>query len=241
MANNFNFEIATKEAINSATSTFELYKLRQSYAAYINLLQKSKQRHDMGEEHVLFDSRNLSEDCFENEYKEEKDIVEVCFGDQIDGLFSLIKSEECFTCRPINGILTTENIFLLPDKDKLLIIETCSDWESKLHEYFIESQLLEIGRHCKGKTFTKEHGKWSSFDGWDSDDIPAFAFFRDDIPFANQITSAYHLTDELKRYDGVDIRDILTPMSFEEIAYRLKTAKKEKEKQITLTYKNYRK
>lgn len=213
MTKKFDFNIEKESANNDVTKFFELYKLYKSYSAYINLLAMHRK-----------------------EYLEEenKDIYETCFKDQDKDLFSSFKSKEYLIGEPLRSFWGEEKIFLLPNKDKLLIIESYLDLDSKLKEYFIKSGIYEIGKHCKGKIFTEEVTRYSSFDGWDYDDRPAFAFFDIDKPYNQQITFTYSLTDELKDYDGEDIRDILTPMSLEEIAYRLKTAAKEKAKRLTL-------
>lgn len=212
MDKKFDFNIE-KEIANSETEKiFKLYKLYKSYTAYINLLSK-----------------------YQKEYLErDNDLLEVCFKDQSEYLFSSFKSGEYLICEQLRRFVGNDKIFLLPDKDKLLIIESCLDWESKLKEYFIKSSIIKIGNHCKGKIFTEEVSHFSSSDGWDYDDKPAFAFFDEDKPYNKQITFTYDLTNELKHYDGVDIRDILTPMSLEEIIYRLKMKVEEKTKRLTL-------
>jgi hypothetical protein len=255
MVKNFDFNVDTQIANNNATQFFELYKLYKSYAAYINLLSKAKQLHDVLQEPISFDSskRPTLEELLEvakktgdwdvldayyvEETKEEetKDLLEVCFEDQNKDLFSLIKSGDCLICEPLESFASYDKIFLLPDKDKLLIIESYLNLESNLNEYFIKANLFEFGKHCKGKIFMQEVSCFSSSDGWNYRDEPAFAFVDPDKPFYEQkITPVYSTDEQLKIYDNVDIRDILTPMSLEEIAYRLKTSTEEKAKRLTL-------
>lgn len=240
MTKKFNFNVDTQIANNDATKLFELYKLHKSYAAYINLLSKTKQRHYTLQKPVFFDSYkhheefetrdwDVLDDCSE---EINEDLYEVCFGEQDEDLFSAFKNGEYLICEKINLFLGDDKIFLLPNKDKLLVIESFFDWDSRLKQYFIKSSIFEIGKHCKGKIFTEEVSRFSSSDGWDYDDRPAFAFFDEDKPYNKQITFTYSLTNELKTYDGVDIRDILTPMSFEEIACRLRNATEEKTKRL---------
>ena len=212
MNKKIDFNIEKEIANNDAEKIFKLHKLYKSYNAYINLLAK-----------------------YHNEYLEvDNDLLEVCYKDQDEYLFSSFKSGEYLICEQLRRFVGNDKIFLLPDKDRLLIIESCLDWESKLKEYFIKSSIIKIGKHCKGKIFTEEVSHFSSSDGWDYDDRLAFAFFDEDKPYNKQITFTYSLTDELKNYDGVDIRDILTPMSLEEIIYRLKMKVEEKTKRLTL-------
>lgn len=254
MTKKFNFNIEKENANNAATHFFELYKLYKSYDSYINLLLKTKQHYDTLQKTVFINTGkrptleellklaketgdwNVLDAYYEGETKEEenKKTYEACFEDQNKDIFSLIKSGECLICEPLEGILTYEKIFLLDDKDKLLIIHNYLNWESNMNEYFIESNVLQIGTQCKGKIFTKEVSRYSSYDGWDYDDRKAFAFFNQNKPYNQQLTSTYCMSEQLKAYDGVDIRNILTPMSFEEIAYRLKKATEEKAKRLTL-------
>lgn len=209
MNKKFDFNIEKESANNDVTKFFELYKLYKSYSAYINLLSKHHREID-------------------------NDLLEVCYKDQDEYLFSSFKISEYLICEQLRRFVGDDKIFLLPDKDKLLIIESCLDWESKQKEYFIKSSIIRIGSSCKGKIFTEEVSHFSSSDGWDYDDRPAFAFFDENKSYNKQITFTYSLTDELKTYDGVDIRDILTPMSLEEIAYRLKMKVEEKIKRLIL-------
>ena len=97
-------------------------------------------------------------------------------------------------------------------------------------------EIAEIGNSCKGRSFIKDTPCYTSFDGWDTREDQAFAFFSQcKLNYPEQITSSYRLTEQLKSYEGIDIRDILTPMSFEEISYRLESAKEEKAKQLALS------
>jgi len=255
MTKKFDFNIGKWVANNNSEKFFELYKLYKSYAAYINLLSNAKEQYNALQEPVSFDSNkrptfdellevakeigdwDVLDVYYEDETKEEenKDIYEVCFKDQDNDLFSSFKSKEYLICEQLRRIIGDDKIFLLPDKDKLLIIESCLDWESKLEEHFVKSSIFEIGRHCKGKIFTEEVSRYSSYDGWDYDDRPAFVFVDPDKPFYEQkITPVYRMTEQLKCYDGIDIRDILIPMSLEEIAYQIKTSAEEKTKRLTL-------
>lgn len=235
---NFSFNTDMKSAKNGMDFYEKLFELHHDYNAYIQLLHRAKQQllelnqYNDGSNNVA-DRLRTEEDARErtNELKNEAD-PEFCFKRQREFFLPTFKEGECLTGTLLNSLLeANERIFLLPNKDMLLTIRSGQDWEIPFEQYYIHACLLEIGKHCIGRSFIGQIERSNREDGDYCEDSPAFKFFSKD----GDETPEYRLTDELARYDGVDIRDILTPMSFEEIAERLKVAKeKEEEKRFTL-------
>ena len=108
MNKKFDFSIEKEISNNDVTKFFELYKLYKSYSAYINLLSKHQK-----------------------EYLErDNDLLEVCFKDQNEYLFSSFKRGEYLICEQLRRFVGDDKIFLLP-----LIIKSSISIENYLLIY----------------------------------------------------------------------------------------------------------
>ena len=198
---------------NQAKRAKELYQLLTTYNAHNVLLLKARQEY-LG--NILARIPNCDE--------------QKCFIDQTDYLFSFFGEDECINVTQLLSIHDDKNKIFLLDDDTLLRL---SIGEIKMSPTIglanINYSLDRINR-CKGKVFTEDVLHYDPV-YYEKKYTPAEAFGLFDG--YRQIGPSFAPTDTLRSYDGLDVRDILKPMSIDDISERINEAKQVKERRLT--------
>lgn len=185
----------------------ELYQLVESYNAYSILLLKLKEEYDKA--NIIINRNYLNSNCYEN---------------QIDGLFSLFKDNECLQGQLISHMFSRDKLFLI-DQDTLLRMNSFENMNSNIGGLsHIGYKLFKID-DCRAKVYEE-----SVYCGdpyyCDShfEKRPAFTLSDKN----NLIMPGYVLDDKMKSYNNMDIREILKVQSLDEIHDKISQAQNEK-------------
>lgn len=217
----FNFKKSVIDAATYSNIALELMRLSESYAKYLELLNETNQRY---KGRFIHTKGEFYGDFFE------PDFSRLVYKEQEKILFSQFEDDKYLKCEPLHTLVGgEEKIFLLPEKDKLLIIGSIDFLETSGTRGIV-SALVEIKGSCKGRGCIYSDDDIYS----DRDDIPAFAFYNTETIHncKNQITNLYYQTEYFKKFEGVDIRDVLKPVSFGEIACLLRQTNEEETKKL---------
>lgn len=198
----------------NAKKTKELYQLLSSYNAYSILLMKAKSEYERKKVNL-------------KQYYSDSD----CYEKQIADLFSLFKSDECLRVKQLEGNNKQDMLFLI-DQDTLLRMNSFEDMDSDIDGLFaIDYDLLRIN-NCIAKVYNENvycGDPYYCDSHWE--DRKAFGLFYK----GNLITPSYTLDSRFKKYDNMDIRQILKPQSLDEIYEKITDAKNIKTKKLVLT------
>lgn len=184
--------------------TYELYKLLSSYNAYCFLLLKAQSQ-------------------LKNETTNINYINSDCFKDQIPCLFSTFESNECLKLSHLEN--KEKDILFLINQNTILRINyydnmnTIIDDVSHISYSFLRFSDL-IARTYNKKVYNRNPYYCEEY----YEDKNAFGLYSNGL----LITPNYELDDSLKQFNNMDITDILTPQSLDEIYYKITDAKKEK-------------
>ncbi len=198
---------------NQAKRMKELYQLLTTYNAHNILLLKARQEY-------LGNILSRIPDCEEKK----------CFIDQADYLFSFFDEDECLDAKQLLSLNDDKNRIFLIDDNTLLRL---SIGEIRLSPTIglanINYSLDRINR-CKGKIFTEDVLHYDPvYNEKHYEQKEAFGLFDG----YRQIGTSYEPTDTLKTYDKLDVRDILKPMSIDDIGERINEAKLIQERRLT--------
>ncbi len=198
----------------NARKAAELYQLLSSYNAYNILLMKAKSEYERTEANL-------------KRYYSHSD----CYKKQIATLFSLFKGDECLRAKKLEKDNNQDMLFLI-DQDTLLRLNSFEDMSSNIDGLFaINYELLRIN-NCIAKVYNANvycGDPYYCDTHWE--ERKAFGlFYKRDL-----ITPGYTLDSQFKKYDNMDIRQILKPQSLDEIYEKITDAKNIKTKKLVLT------
>lgn len=191
----------------------ELYHLLTTYNAHNVLLLKARQEY-LG--NILGKTPNCEEDN--------------CYINQTDYLFSFFDKDECIEGKELLSATGGKNRIFLIDNGTLLRLSIGEITMSPIIGLANINYSLDKINSCKGKIHTEEVLRYNPvYYEKHYTQKEAFGLFDG----YRQIGPSFDPTDTLKPYDGLDVRDILKPMSIDEIIIRLKEAKLVKERRLT--------
>ena len=211
-------EKGLKKGLRNAKRVDTLYELLSTYNAYTTIL--------LNAEMELRD--NVEDYCSNLDYYLEP----ACYEDQIDSLFSLFGNDEYLKLNDIEGTdIDDRDMIFLIDNDKLLKINTFLAENCELSGLLYTDYEIVKFKTCIGKVYTHSiyHGDpYYCESNWE--DKKSFCFFDE----SKLIRSNYVYKRQFKKYENVDIRDVLKVQSLEDIYEKITEAKNNKVKKLTL-------
>lgn len=213
MEKKLNLEREIEIGQKSAGQAKELYELLSSYNAYSILLREAKMEYERKKENV----KKYYTDCD-------------CYRNQISGLFSLFKNNECIRGNQLSRRDCKDMLFLI-DRDNLLRINSFDDMNSDIGGLSVVDYTLLKINNCKFKLY-KENIYCNDPYYCESytESKEAFGLFYDET----LITPSYEVDNRLRKYDNMDVRDILKQQSIDEIYEKITNAKNIKTKKLVL-------
>lgn len=197
----------------NAKKVEELYQLLSSYNAYSILLFKAKKEYEKKKINI-------------KEYYSHSN----CYEKQIKDLFSLFKKNECLKVKQLSGMNDRDMLFLI-DQDTLLRMSSFDIMDAYEDLSDIDYELLKINS-CNAKVFNESvYCGDPYYCDYHSENKEAFGLFYNGM----LITPSYQLDSQFRKYNKMDIRDILQIQSLDEIYEKIIEAKDTKVKKLVLT------
>lgn len=192
----------------------ELYEVLSTYNAYSILFLKARNEYEGNKINI-------------RQYYSDSN----CYKAQIEDLFSVFKSDECLMMDQISRI-NDQDILFLVDKSTLLRINSFDIFNSYIGGLSsVSYEFLKI-HNCEFKIY-KQSVYFSDPYYYDYHwlDKDAIGLFYDE----KLISPAYAICDNLRKYNNMDIREILNVLSLDEIYEKITIAKDNKAKKLVLT------
>lgn len=211
-----NLEKEIIEGEENARNTKELYQLLTTYNAYNILLLKINREYN----NIIANDKKI--------YLEDN-----CYKKKIKDLFSLFNEDEYLICK---SLLERYNY----NRDMLFLID--ENTLLKMHYYGLENtchpglcvidyKLMKI-KNCKVKSYEESvYCGEPYYCDYSSEKRDVFGLFEQD----NLITPSYLFDEQFKKYNNMDIREILRVQSLDEIQQKISEAKNEKVKRLVLS------
>ena len=209
----FGINQEVRDGQRRAERAYELYQLLSTYNAYNIKLLKAQAEYE--NKRVNFKPYYL--------YAE-------CFGNRIDDLFANFDKNQYLKTTLTEGDDYKDMLFLI-DPNTLLRLNTYEIVNSNVFDaHDLDYELIKIN-NCKAKVVNESiYCGDPYYCDYHHENKKIIGLFNNE----RQITPSYVLDNSLKQYDNADIREILEIQTLDDIYEKIKEAKEEKVKKLSL-------